>query len=90
MLAPYCPDEEDDDAEKESIALPALLDYFASMKDALEDLDMDQMETVIKEMNHYSYEGWQQEMFAKLKEAVEEIDVDSCEDILRDWGNKLS
>ncbi|MCH5257177.1 MAG: PocR ligand-binding domain-containing protein [Lachnospiraceae bacterium] len=90
VLAPYCPDEEEDDAQKESIALPDLLDYFSSMKDALENLDMDQMETVIKEMNHYSYEDWQQEMFAKLKEAVEEIDVDSCEEILRDWGNRLS
>ena len=90
VLAPFCPDEESDDTEKKSIELSDLLEYFSSMKDALENLDMDQMETVIKEMNHYSYEDWQQEMFTKLKEAVEEMDVDSCEDILQDWENQLA
>ncbi len=89
VLEPYCPEEETDASEKKNISFSDLLEYFSSMRDALENLDIDQMESVVKEMGQYRYEGWQQEMFENLKAAVEEIDVDSCEDILRDWGNRL-
>ncbi|MCM1254320.1 MAG: PocR ligand-binding domain-containing protein [Clostridium sp.] len=89
VFAPFCPEEEEDNSQKEKISTSALLKYFSDMRAAVEDLDMDKMEEVIQEMNHYSYEDWQQEMFKQMKDAVEEIDVDSCETILQEWENKL-
>ncbi|MDE7018274.1 MAG: response regulator, partial [Lachnospiraceae bacterium] len=90
VFAPFCPDEEEGENHKDEITIACLLKYFADMRMALEDLDMDKMEEVVHEMNRYSYEGWQQELFTRLKDAVEEIDVDSCEFILQEWENKLS
>lgn len=90
VFAPFCPEENDEDDTKEKIPIEVLLKYFSDMRAAVEDLDMDKMEEVVHEMNHYSYEDWQQEMFSRLKDAVEEIDVDSCETILQEWENKLS
>ena len=89
VFAPFCPDEKEDNANKEKISTSALLKYFSDMRAALEDLDMDKMEEVAHEMNNYGYEGWQQEMFEQMKDAVEEIDVDGCETILQEWENKL-
>lgn len=90
VFAPFCPDEEEGENHKDEITIACLLKYFADMRMALEDLDMDKMEEVVHEMNRYSYEGWQQELFTRLRDAVEEIDVDSCEFILQEWENKLS
>lgn len=90
VLAPFCEEEEEAEESKEDISLTELIKDFADMRMAIEDLDMDKMEEVIRQMNHYSYSEWQRELFERLKEAVEEIDVDSCEAVLLDWENKLS
>ncbi len=90
VLKPYYPEEEETDTDKEQISDAGLLRCFADMRVAMEDLDVDRMESVVQEMKHYHYEDWQQEMFAQLKEAVEEIEVDNCEIILQEWENKLS
>lgn len=89
VFAPFCPDEEEDNSDKEKISTSVLLKFFADMRAAVEDLDMDKMEEVAHEMNSYRYEGWQQEMFMRMKDAVDDIDVDSCEAILQEWENKL-
>ncbi|MCM1156491.1 MAG: PocR ligand-binding domain-containing protein [Roseburia sp.] len=90
VFKPFYPEEEEEESGKDNISIPALVKYFADMRMAVEDLDVDKMESVIQEMNHYHYEDWQQEMFTRLKEAVEEIDVDNCEVILQEWENKIS
>lgn len=90
VFKPFYPEEEEEASGKEDISISDLLKYFADMRVAIEDLDVDRMESVIHEMNHYQYVDWQQEKFAQLKEAVEEIDVDNCEIILQEWENKLS
>lgn len=90
VLEPFCQEEEEDDVIKEEMTNTDLLRYFSRMREALSNLDMDQMEEVIRDMNQYYYKEWQQEMFARLKDAVDEIDVDSCEIILKDWENRLA
>lgn len=88
VLEPFCAEEEEDEEGKEEISEVILFECFRDMEDALDDLDMDQMEEAIKKMGQYHYEGWQHEMFGKLKEAVEEIDVETCETILEEWKLK--
>ena len=90
VLEPFCQEENEDDTVKEAMTDTDLLRYFSKMREALSNLDMDQMEEVIRDMNRYYYKEWQQEMFVKLKDAVDEIDVDSCELILKDWENRLA
>ncbi len=88
MLAPFCRDEEDS-ADKKEISDAQLESCFAKIRDAIEDLDMDQMEEVIREMERYQYDEWQQELFEQLKYAADEMDVDQCETILNDWEGQL-
>ena len=90
VFKPFLPDDKKEDGGQENISVAGLLKHFEDMRTAMEDLDMDRMEEVIQEMNHYHYEDWQKEMYMRLKDAVEEIDVDSCEVILQEWENKLS
>lgn len=89
VLEPYCAEEEEDDSSKKDISQEALERCFANMSSAVVELDMDQMEEVIKEMNQYHYEDVQHDLFEQLKDAVEEVDVDRCEQILKSWKENL-
>ena len=59
------------------------------MKEAMENLDMDAMEKVIKDMSQYSYSDEQYSIFEKLKNAVEDIDTEKCEEIIAEWKKEL-
>ena len=89
VLKPYCQDDEED-SEKKELTSDILRECFTTMKDAVDNLDMDQMEEVISQMGHYRYESWQQGLFDQLKEASEEMDVDRCEAILRTWEEQMA
>ena len=89
VLAPYCQDTEEN-IGKEAISDEALRECFSKMKEAVDNLDMDQMEEVIQEMHQYYYEDAQYELFRQLREASEEMDVDRCEAILQSWAEMLS
>lgn len=88
VLQPFCEEEEETDLQKETASDDVLHKYFEEMQTAIEDLDMDRMEEVIRKMSEFSYEGWQQELFSQLKEAVAEIDVDACEAVIQNWESK--
>ena len=84
VLEPFCEDEEEN-AAVESISGETLQRCFEDMKAAVEELDMDEMESVIQEMGQYCYEGQSKKLFERLAEAVQEVDVDSCEAIIQEW-----
>ena len=63
----------------------ALLALFESMKEALEELDIDRMEEVAEELSQYEYEVEQSELLGQLCSAVEDLDVDRCEDVIFAW-----
>lgn len=87
VLQPFCEDEKK--TSEKALTTESLLQFFADMRTAIDDLDMDFMEKIITKMDEYYYKGWQQETFQQLKDAVEEVDVDRCESILNDWEGKL-
>ena len=89
VLAPFCQDE-GEELEKKDISDKDLQGCFTAMKEAVDNLDMDQMEEVISQMGQYRYEDWQQGLFDQLKEASEEMDVDRCEVILRSWEEQMA
>lgn len=89
VLAPFCAEKEEEEAGKENISESIRKDCFLKMREALDNLDMDQMEEVIEEMDKYHYDSWQKDLFLALQEAVEEVEVDRCEEILLNWERKL-
>lgn len=67
------------------ITKQALKDAFAHMATAIDDLDMDAMEAVAKELSSYSFPTDQQQLYQRFCAAVEDLDVDSCESIIENW-----
>lgn len=85
VLEPFFSEEHADDTGKKMVSSDILHELFMDMREAIENLDSDYMESVIGEMEKYSYEGWQEEKFLQLKDAVADIDVDACEEIIDSW-----
>jgi len=90
VLAPYFQDENKPTEGLEPIPPDTLQQAFRSMREAIQDLDMDMMEQVVSDLSPYHYESWQQDLFEQLQNAVEELDVDTCESVLNEWENKVS
>jgi len=88
ILAPYFTKEASEHGGAQ-IDKKDLAKAFEEMRAAMDDLDMDAMEEVVKKLSQYSYSGWQQEYFDRLKDAVEDIDTEKCEEILEEWEMKL-
>ena len=88
LLEPYF-HEEENNTEKEAISEDKLRECFDRLRAAAEDLDMDQMEEVTKEMNGYFYPEEQQELFTRLKDAILAWDTEECESILQEWMDCL-
>ena len=59
------------------------------MKEALDDLDMDAMEDLCKDISGYQYPEDQQDYPKKIKNAVADIDVDVCLELINEWEQKL-
>lgn len=89
ILEPFFIEQQEDDDGKQDISPDMLYELFAEMRDALDNLDIDCMESVISKMNQYHYKESQQELFSQLKNAVDEIDVDACEEIIDAWESEL-
>lgn len=88
VLAPYVQEavaEEVEVVSKGAASTETLRGLFESMKDALEELDIDHMEEVAEELSQYEYEVEQSELLGQLCSAVEDLDVDRCEDIILAW-----
>lgn len=91
ILREYLPEEPDKNMNisKPPATSDDLRQFFAMLRYAFENLDMDQMEEAIETMKHYSYEKDQEELFSQLCGAVDEIDTDASEDIIKMWETKL-
>ncbi len=89
VLEPFCADKEEDDAGKKEMTSDTLRELFSNMRNALENLDSDGMENVIRTMKRYRFDAGEAELFRRLQDAVDEIDVDSCEEIVSQWESNL-
>ncbi|MDE7359473.1 MAG: hypothetical protein K2N39_08630, partial [Lachnospiraceae bacterium] len=81
--------KEEETASGRAAEAGELSELFRQMEEAMENLDMDAMEQVVKEMGQYSYSDAQRSIFGKLKNAVEDIDTERCEEIIAEWKKEL-
>ncbi len=89
ILKEYFHKEDADSTPKPLASAEELKQFFAMLRFAFENLDMDQMEDAIKTMQQYSYADDQQKLFEQLCGAVSEIDTDASEDIIKMWETML-
>lgn len=90
ILKPYFQQENGCDTQEKPLAsTEAINQAFVLLREAFSNLDMDQMEEVMKQMMKFSYAEDQQELFEQLCGAVNELDTDASEDIIKMWETKL-
>ena len=87
VLRPFC-EEKKKATPKVSVDSEKLRSLFEKMEEAIDNLDIDEMEKVVQQLQRYTYEAQQQELFEQLCETVDNIDVDGAMEILQKW-NKL-
>lgn len=90
VLEPFFHEEIENGIVKKEISEEELRELFAEMRDALENLDSDSMDSVIHTMEQYHYAEGQKEVFEKLKNSVDEIDVETCEELIGQWEIMLA
>lgn len=89
VLEPLFTEKQDQDSGKAGILPDKLFEIFVSMHEALDNLNLDNMDLLMSEMKQYHYDGWQEELLGQLQNAVDEIDMDACEDIISHWEEQL-
>lgn len=86
ILEPLFPDDEIPDVDKVMASAEDLHPIFHSINEALDNLDMDQMDEALNKLNTYKYPDDQMEVFEKLKSSAEEWDVDTCMSLITEWA----
>lgn len=90
ILQPYCQDENEPQVSKKTYSLPTLNGLFSAAREALDNLDMDQMEEILTELLQYEFPEDQQSLCSQLSDAVDVLDADACENIITAWEQLLS
>ena len=86
ILNPGEASEADKNAEDKPAAESTILtDLFNTMIEALDNLDIDEMENVINELDKYSYDESQTGLLEQLRTEVANIDIDKCDKIIDEW-----
>lgn len=84
LLSPYFPEKREEEG-KPPITTPVLMEVFALMKQAIEDLDMDKMDDAIHTLDGYSFQDESHDLYIQLCEAVADMDPDACEEVISSW-----
>ena len=75
----------DNDKKKEKINKEFLISCFEEMGQAIENLDMFQMETILAKIEEFELEEEQEVYYKQLAVAIEDYDAFACENILNEW-----
>lgn len=84
LLAPFF-EEKEDTSDKPALDEATRQSFFDRMLEAIDNLDIMEMEKVIEEMKAYSLPDDKKENFEKMINAVADFDVDTCEEIVKNW-----
>lgn len=61
------------------------LDMLINLKNAIEDLDILEIDDVVKQMSKTGFSGDEKERFDELKKSAEKSDIEECSDIVDAW-----
>lgn len=81
ILRPIC-DTQEEQGEKKIVDESVLKTLLEQLTDALENLDLDEMERIGKQISSYAYEDSKQNFIDRLCSAIEEIDMDTIAELL--------
>ncbi|MBQ4530316.1 MAG: PocR ligand-binding domain-containing protein [Lachnospiraceae bacterium] len=85
ILKSYFIDEVKTDKKKEKISKEFLEKCMDEMSQAIENLDMFQMENILSKIEEFQLEEEQEVYYKQLAVAIEDYDAFACENILNEW-----
>ena len=88
VLAPIFPDKHDSE-DKTPISVPVLMEAFDEIAQAINDLDMDQMDATVQKLDNYQFDEQGAKFYERLCEAVSDMDPDACEEVINHWKENL-
>lgn len=88
VLAPLFPDKQDSE-DKTPISVPVLMEAFDEIAQAINDLDMDQMDATVQKLDNYQFDEEGAKFYERLCEAVSDMDPDACEEVISQWKDNL-
>lgn len=80
---------EEEEIEKIALDVDELKSLFGKLHNACDELDMDAMEEVTKEIGKFEFDDEFAALYEQVKECVANLDSFTCEDILNEWEGKL-
>lgn len=88
ILQPYF-DTEIRETPKKDFSPEILHSLFSAAKEALDNLDMDEVEEILATLQQYDYSPQQQALCTRLSDAVDNLDASTCEDVIEEWERLL-
>lgn len=85
ILAKYTDTPKKQEKPKIGYYVKQLLATLDEMQDAVDNLDMDEMEQVLDKLEQISLDAPQASYLRKMKDAAEELDVETCEVLIGEW-----
>ena len=91
ILFPYFEETNvsEQDTDKELITPSELEEILVELKSALEELNLDQMESVMEKMAQYSYSSKEQVLYLQLKDSMSMLDLEVSEEVIHQWEQLL-
>ena len=86
LLRDYC-EQKEDNVQKTDISAEEKKDAFDSIISAAENLDIDTIENIVREINGWILEESESKLYEKLKEAIENMDCDRAAEICKEWAS---
>lgn len=85
ILSKYVEKPQEEIKPKAAYDAQKVSEYLDSMQNAVDNLDMDDMDRVIEQLEQVVLKEMEAHCLKKMKEAVEELDVESCEELIKVW-----
>lgn len=89
ILAPYFPEEKRVETPTQEASPEEMENFFAEMRSALDELDMDCAEELLGQMSVFCFSEEQAQLLEQLRDAVAGYDSDACESLISQWENLL-
>lgn len=91
-LAPYFIEEEtasDEVASTGEVSADEIKELLQKVKDAIDELDLDQAEEVVEQIAGFHLAGEGQALINRMKESIMDMDIDGCMEVIEQWEGQL-
>ncbi|MGN0336738.1 MAG: PocR ligand-binding domain-containing protein [Lachnospiraceae bacterium] len=88
ILAPWCAEHEKKEHSDKLVSGDELRQALDAMQEAVGELDMDAMGTVLERLAQYQFDEEEKELLEQLQESAADFDAENCELLISEWKKR--